>query len=89
MSQNRAEVGNLQELLARVGAGLELLLEPTLSICCFRYVSTRVNDLDRFNQKLHRRLVREYEFMPSTHPYQGAVGVATLFSRRTHGSLPG
>jgi len=79
MSQNRAEVGNLQELLARVGAGLELLLEPTLAICCFRYVSTRVNDFDRFNQKLHRQLVREYEFMPSSTRIKGQLALRPCF----------
>jgi aromatic-L-amino-acid decarboxylase len=39
-------------------ANLELLLEPTLSVCCFRYVSPRVEDLDLLNQRLHRRLIR-------------------------------
>jgi aromatic-L-amino-acid decarboxylase len=45
---------------------LELLLEPTLSVCCFRYVSPEVDDLDQLNQRLHRRLVRENIYMPST-----------------------
>lgn len=58
---------------------LELLLEPTLSICCFRYVSTRVNDLDRLNQKLHRQLVRESEFMPSTTRIKGQLALRPCF----------
>lgn len=45
---------------------LELLDEPTLSICCFRYVDDRIDDLNLFNQRLHRRLVRENQYMPST-----------------------
>ena len=52
---------------------LELLLEPTLSICCFRYVAPAVADLDLLNQRLHRRLIRENEFMPSTTRVDGKL----------------
>lgn len=52
--------------LAKQHENLELLLEPTLSICCFRFVDKNITDLNQFNQKLHRRLVRENQFMPST-----------------------
>ncbi|MCL6417741.1 aminotransferase class V-fold PLP-dependent enzyme [Aestuariirhabdus sp. Z084] len=45
---------------------LELLLEPTLSICCFRFVDDRVDDLNAFNQKLLRHLVRENNYMPTS-----------------------
>ena len=52
--------------VCRTHPNLELLLEPTLSICCFRYVAPGVEDLDRLNQRLHRRLVRGNVYMPST-----------------------
>lgn len=44
---------------AREHPNLELLLDPTLSICCFRYVAPEIVDLDAFNRQLHRRLIRE------------------------------
>lgn len=58
---------------------LELLLEPTLSVCCFRYVSPRVEDLDRLNQRLRRRLVRENVYMPSTTRVQGQLALRSCF----------
>jgi len=54
-------------------ANLEVLSEPTLSICCFRYISPDIEDLDRFNQRLHRRLVRENKYMPSTTRVRGSL----------------
>jgi aromatic-L-amino-acid decarboxylase len=58
---------------------LELLLEPTLSVCCFRYVAPQVTDLDRFNQKLFRRLIRENEFLPSTTRVNGQLALRPCF----------
>jgi aromatic-L-amino-acid decarboxylase len=58
---------------------LELLLEPTLSICCFRYVSPRVSDLDRLNLRLHRQLARECEFIPSTTRVNGQLVLRPCF----------
>jgi len=58
---------------------LELLLEPTLSICCFRYVAPGIDDLDLFNQRLHRRLIRENEFMPSTTRVNGLLALRPCF----------
>ena len=58
---------------------LELLLEPTLSVCCFRYVAPQVGDLDRFNQRLHRRLVRENVYMPSTTRVNGQLALRPCF----------
>ena len=64
---------------------LELLLEPTLSICCFRYVSAQLSDLDRLNQRLHRQLVRENEYMPSTTRIKGQLALRPCFlGERTH-----
>ncbi|OUS10402.1 pyridoxal-dependent decarboxylase [Gammaproteobacteria bacterium 53_120_T64] len=51
---------------ARAHPNLELVREPTLSICCFRYVSTKVADLNAFNRSIHRQLLRNGENMPST-----------------------
>jgi len=58
---------------------LELLLEPTLSVCCFRYVSPEVDDLDQLNQRLHRRLVRENLYMPSTTRIKGELAIRPCF----------
>lgn len=58
---------------------LELLLEPTLSICCFRYVTPGIDDLDRLNQQIHRRLVRENEFLPSTTRVNGQLALRPCF----------
>ena len=64
---------------ARAHPRLELLLEPTLSICCFRYVAPGVGDLDRFNERLHRRLTRENRNMPSTTRVDGRLALRPCF----------
>ncbi len=64
---------------ARAHPNLELLQEPTLSICCFRYVSPEVRDLDGLNQRLHRRLTRENRNMPSTTRVNGALALRPCF----------
>lgn len=51
---------------AKEHANLELALEPTLSICCFRYVDEKVEDLDELNRRIHRRLVHNGINIPST-----------------------
>ena len=58
---------------------LELLLEPTLSVCCFRYVSDGVSDLDRLNRRLFRRLIRENEHIPSTTQVNGKLALRPCF----------
>jgi aromatic-L-amino-acid decarboxylase len=63
----------------RAHESLELLLEPTLSVCCFRYWSSQVDDLDLFNQQLFRRLVRENEFIPSTTRVDGRFALRPCF----------
>ena len=65
--------------VARTHPQLELLQEPTLSICCFRYVCPGVADLDRLNQRLHRRLVRENRNMPSTTRVDGRLALRPCF----------
>jgi len=63
---------------------LELLLEPELSICCFRYISEQVRDLDHLNQRLHRRLVRGNIHMPSTTRVQGKLAIRPCFIGPRH-----
>lgn len=65
--------------LCRADANLELLLEPTLSVCCFRYVAPQADDLDRLNQRLYRRLVRENEYLPSTTRVGGKLALRPCF----------
>lgn len=64
---------------AREHPNLELLQEPTLSICCFRYIATNVQDLDLFNQRLHRQLTRENVHMPSTTRVNGKLALRPCF----------
>ena len=64
---------------AREHPNLELLQEPTLSICCFRYVTPEVSDLDLLNQRLHRRLIRENRNMPSTTRVNGHLALRPCF----------
>jgi aromatic-L-amino-acid decarboxylase len=64
---------------AREHPNLELLQEPTLSICCFRYVAPGVDDLDLLNRRLHRRLTRENRNMPSTTQVNGHLALRPCF----------
>jgi aromatic-L-amino-acid decarboxylase len=64
---------------AREHPNLELLQEPTLSICCFRYVAPNVRDLDLLNQRLHRRLIRDNQSMPSTTRVNGVLALRPCF----------
>ncbi len=72
-------------------SSLEVLCEPTLSICCFRYVTSHSADLDRFNQSLHRRLVRENEYMPSTTRVNGKLAIRPCYigARANHAEVVG
>jgi aromatic-L-amino-acid decarboxylase len=65
--------------VAREHPNLELLQEPTLSVCCFRYVSPEVRDLDLLNRRLHRRLIRENQNMPSTTRVNGQLALRPCF----------
>jgi aromatic-L-amino-acid decarboxylase len=64
---------------AKEHPNLELLLDPTLSICCFRYVAPEIVDLDAFNRQLHRRLIRENQNMPSTTQVNGRLALRPCF----------
>jgi aromatic-L-amino-acid decarboxylase len=58
---------------------LELLSEPVLSICCFRYRRDGVVDLDTLNELIHRRLIRETRFLPSATVVNGSFGIRPCF----------
>ncbi|MEH6454404.1 MAG: pyridoxal-dependent decarboxylase, partial [Psychromonas sp.] len=58
---------------------LELLLEPTLSICCFRFISSEINDLNVFNQRLARQLTRENNFIPTTTKINGQLAIRPCY----------
>jgi aromatic-L-amino-acid decarboxylase len=64
---------------ARQEAALELLTEPTLSICCFRHVAPPGSDPDEFNRRLLRRLLRETDFMPSSTLVDGRFAIRPCF----------
>ncbi len=71
--------------VARRHPNLELLLEPTLSICCFRYVADGVADLNGLNRQLHRRLIRENRNLPSTTQVKGKLALRPCFvAARAH-----
>ncbi len=58
---------------------LQLMLEPTLSICCFRYVAPGVDDLDALNERLHRCLLHENRNLPSTTRVRGRLALRPCF----------
>lgn len=60
-------------------AKLELMLTPMLSVVCFRYIGKGNVDIDRLNLRLHRKLVRENEFMPSTTRINGKLALRPCF----------
>jgi len=66
-------------IAARDHPNLELLLEPTMSICCFRYVAPDIVDLDAFNRQLHRRLIHENQNLPSTTQVNGKLALRPCF----------
>lgn len=65
-------------------SNLEVLSEPILSICCFRYVDDSIKDLNLFNQRLHRRLVRENRYMPSTTRVGGELAIRPCYVGARH-----
>lgn len=73
------DMANYLATAVKAHPNLELLLEPTLSICCFRYVAPGIVDLDSFNRQLHRRLVRENQNLPSTTVVNGELALRPCF----------
>ncbi|MDA8435040.1 MAG: aminotransferase class V-fold PLP-dependent enzyme [Actinomycetales bacterium] len=65
--------------LARRHPRLELLLEPVLSICCFRYVPGPDHDADVVNAEILRRLHRGSAFIPSSTRVRGQYALRPCF----------
>lgn len=74
---------------AREHPRLELMLEPTLSICCFRYRPPAGTDPDEVNQLLLRRLLRETDLVISATVVRGAFVLRPCFinPRSTHADV--
>ena len=64
---------------ARDDDRLEVLAEPTLSICCVRYVAETTVDLEQLNATLYRRLVQETSYLPSSTIVNGHFGLRPCF----------
>ncbi|PCI68392.1 MAG: pyridoxal-dependent decarboxylase [Piscirickettsiaceae bacterium] len=68
----RARICRHNEMARRVAEqakqhpNLELALKPTLSICCFRYVHEKADDLNGLNKQIHRQLMKHGVNIPST-----------------------
>lgn len=60
-------------------ANLELMQKPTLSICCFRYVTADSVDLNELNKRIHRQLIRNGNNMPSTAVLHGKLAIRPCF----------
>ena len=58
---------------------LELILEPTLSICCFRYVHKNAQDLNQLNKNIHRQLMKNGVNIPSTTQLDGQYVIRPCF----------
>jgi aromatic-L-amino-acid/L-tryptophan decarboxylase len=58
---------------------LELLLEPQLSIVCFRYLPEGGVDVDRLNRTLVERLRRETRYVPTSTVVRGAFAIRPCF----------
>lgn len=63
----------------RANGRLELLSEPVLSICCFRYRREGIDDLDAINEQVHRRLLRETPYLPSATVVNGSFALRPCF----------
>lgn len=64
---------------AKAHPNLELLQEPTLSICCFRFVSSIYPDTNELNKRIHRLLVQNGKNIPSTAMIDGQFAIRPCF----------
>lgn len=64
---------------AQAHPNLEVVQEPTLSICCFRYVSAEWGDLNELNTRIHRQLVHNNRNIPSTAVINGTLAIRPCF----------
>jgi aromatic-L-amino-acid decarboxylase len=55
------------------------MLEPTLSICCFRYRTPDGDGLDELNQQLLRRLLHETDLVLSATVVRGSFVLRPCF----------
>ena len=58
---------------------LQLLQQPSLSICCFRYYLPGYPDLNQLNRQIHRQLVRNNNNLPSTAMINGQLAIRPCF----------
>ncbi len=58
---------------------LEVVQDPTLSICCFRYVTDQWKDLNELNRRIHRQLVHNGQNIPSTTMVSGKCVIRPCF----------
>jgi aromatic-L-amino-acid decarboxylase len=58
---------------------LELLQEPTLSVCCFRYITDQREDINELNRQIHRQLVHRGVNIPSTTMINGNLVIRPCF----------
>jgi len=63
----------------RLHPNLELVLEPSLSICCFRFVTDQYGDLKELNRRIHRQLVKNGKNIPSTTLFDGILAIRPCF----------
>jgi glutamate/tyrosine decarboxylase-like PLP-dependent enzyme len=63
----------------RAHPDLELVAEPVLSICCFRYAKQGLENLDDFNRQVHRKMVRNGNNIPSTTVVDGKLVIRPCF----------
>ena len=64
---------------ARAHPKLEVVQEPTLSICCIRYVHNDWIDLNYLNQLIHRKMVHNGLSIPSTTVVNGDLAIRPCF----------
>ena len=65
--------------LATAHPQLEVVQAPTLSICCFRFVSDASPDCNELNQRIHRALVHRGRNIPSTAVVDGKLAIRPCF----------
>jgi aromatic-L-amino-acid decarboxylase len=60
---------------------LELIAEPTLSICCYRYRAAGMSDaaLDDLNQMIAKRLRAETPYVPSTTRVRAKIAIRPCY----------
>lgn len=64
---------------ARLHPRLEVVQEPTLSVCCIRYVSDDWINQDYLNKLIHRRMVHQGRSIPSTAMVNGKLVIRPCF----------